>query len=341
MIDHFIEIQEASKVPKYQQIVNSVRAAAAKGALKPGTKLPSVNELVIEFDISRDTVVRAYDQLKESGVIESVPGKGYYLRPVEFAIKAKVFLLFNKLSAHKKIIYDAFSKKLGDKATIDFFIYDNNYRQFKQLIGSTAARDYTHYVLICHFEEGGDDVCNFLNASIPGDKLIVLDKALPDTCAQASSVYQDFELDIYRALLALNSQLKKYHTLKLVIQKPSYHPKEIQQGFIRFCAEFAYKYELVKTLENEELAEGNAYINLREDDLVLLIKKIKQSGLLPGKNIGLISYNDTPIKEVLLEGITVISTDFENLGREAAACVLSNEDRKTANPFYVIPRNSL
>ena len=117
----YIDIKEASKVPKYQQIVDSVLSAIGAGQVRTGDKLPSVNELLIEFDISRDTVVRAYDHLKESGIIESVPGKGYYIKNDQLTLKARVFLLFNKLSAHKKIIYDAFSQCLGDRATIDFF----------------------------------------------------------------------------------------------------------------------------------------------------------------------------------------------------------------------------
>ena len=337
----FIDIKEASKVPKYQQIVDSVLSAIGTGQVRTGNKLPSVNELLIAFDISRDTVVRAYDHLKESGVIESVPGKGYYIKNDQLALKAKVFLLFNKLSAHKKIIYDAFSQSLGDRVTIDFFIYENNYRHFKELIRHSKSRDYTHYVIICHFEEGGDDLCHFLGAEIPAEKLIVLDKQLPEPCRRVATVYQDFEQDIYHALAELNPQLKKYRQLKMVMRRPTYHPAELRQGFLRFCGEYAYDFGIVEKIEEVPLEPATAYINLKEDDLVTLIKKIKQSGLTLGQDVGIISYNDTPLKEILLDGITVISTDFANLGRQAAELVLHKEAKSMANPFYVIARKSL
>ena len=60
-----------------------------------------------------------------------------------------------------------------------------------------------------------------------------------------------------------------------------------------------------------------------------------------GQDVGIISYNETPLKEVLLDGITVISTDFENLGKKAAEIILKNQGVYMENPFHVIQRSSL
>ncbi|WP_375324255.1 GntR family transcriptional regulator [Flagellimonas sp. GZD32] len=338
-----IDIKEESKVPKYKQIVDSILAAIENGKIKMDDRLPSVNELLIEFDISRDTVVRAYDHLKKNKIIISVPGKGYYIKKDQLDLKAKVFLLFNKLSPHKKIIYDAFAQTLGDNATIDFFIYENNYRHFKELILDSKKRSYTytHYVIIPHFEEGGDDVINFIQEEIPLEKLIVLDKRLDGLSSKVSCIYQDFENDIYSALVELNGKLRKYHQIKLLLRQKTYHPQEIKKGFIKFCGQFAYDFGFVEEIETSEIEEGTVYINLKENDLVTLIKKIKQSQFELGKEVGIISYNETPLKEVLLDGITVISTDFQNLGKKAAEIVLNNQQMYTDNPFHVIQRNSL
>lgn len=336
-----IDIKEESKVPKYQQIVDSVLSAIGNKKASTGDKLPSVNSLLIEFDISRDTVVRAYDHLKQTGIIESVPGKGFYVRNDQLRLKARVFLLFNKLSEHKKAIYDAFSRKLGDDATIDFFIYENNYRHFKELILEAKKRNYSHFVIICHFEEGGDDLCGFLKSEISLDKLIILDKRLPGNCLDVATVYQDFEKDIYNALCELNPRLQKYDRLRMLMRSKTYHPAEIKKGFIRFCGEFAFDFSTVENIQDETPEKGTVYVNLKEGDLVALIKKLKQSDLVIGRDVGIISYNDTPIKEVLLDGITVLSTDFENLGTQAAEMVLGIRSGQIENPFYVIPRNSL
>lgn len=338
---HLIHISEHSKVPKYQQIINSILTAIENGEVKISDKLPSVNELLIEFDISRDTIVRAYDHLKRIKLIESVPGKGYYIKKVDLVLKAKVFLLFNKLSPHKKIIYDAFAKELGDSATIDFFIYDNNYRHFKELILASKSRDYSHYAIICHFEEGGDDLVGFLEKEVPLQKLVILDKKVEALGDHVVCVYQDFEKNIHSALIELNQSLKKYKRIKLLLRDKTYHPTEIKNGFLKFCTKYGYDHEVVEAIEHEIIDKSTAYISLMENDLVLLIKKIKRTNFVLGQDVGIISYNDTPLKEIVLDGITVISTDFEKLGKISAQLILNKEKRQFENPFYIIPRKSL
>lgn len=59
-----------------------------------------------------------------------------------------------------------------------------------------------------------------------------------------------------------------------------------------------------------------------EDDLVLLIEKIIETKLEVGKQMGVISYNDTPLKKIILNGINTISTDFHLMGKKAAQLIL-------------------
>lgn len=339
-MNQIIQINEHSKTPKYKQIIQSILSSIEKGVLKEMDKLPSVNRLLIQFDISRDTVVKAYEELKETGIIESVPGKGYYVKNIHLKRKAKVFLLFNKLSAHKQIIYNAFANALGEQASIDFFIYHNNYRLFKEWILENKDRDYTHFVIIAHFLDGGADLREVIN-QIPKGKLILLDKKIEGITGEYAAVYQDFAKDIYNSLTEALDLLQKYKTIKIIFPDYGYHPKEILTGFKRFCSEYAFDYQIVNDIEKEPIVPDEAYINLMEDDLVILIKKVKNLGYEVGKDVGIISYNETPLKEILLNGITVISTDFEKLGETAARMVLENGSDHITNPFYLVVRNSL
>ena len=59
-----ISIENQSGTPKYKQIVWSIELAIAENRVKKGDKLPSVNKVSLEFSISRDTVLLAYDELK-------------------------------------------------------------------------------------------------------------------------------------------------------------------------------------------------------------------------------------------------------------------------------------
>lgn len=336
----YISIDDYSKTPKYRQIINSICTSIQAGKLKVDDKLPSVNKLLIHYDISRDTVVKAYDHLKLNKIIRSVPGKGNYVMTENISTGPRVLLLFNKLSAHKKIIYDAFSKKLGDDAAIDFYIYNNDFKLFKRILQEKKQSDYTHFVIISHFLEGGDNAVNLIN-DLPKSKLIILDKHLEGLSGEYASVYQDFEKDLYHVLTLMINKLSKYHTLKLIFPTYTYHPKSIKNGFRKFCDEYAFNYSIINAVNADYIREGDAYINLMEDDLVHLIKKCREKNLTIGQQIGIISYNETLLKEVLLDGITTISTDFELLGKTAAAFIISNTKAHTPNPFNVIYRASL
>jgi DNA-binding transcriptional regulator YhcF (GntR family) len=328
-----------SATPKYLQLANSIIKAIGDGKIKKDELMPSINELSFEFEISRDTAEKGYKYLKKIGVLDSVPGKGYFVQETNMKQQLKIFLLFNKLSPHKKIIYDAFVAALGDLASIDFYIYNNDFDFFKRLILG-KKKDYTHFVIIPHFMDGGENAAEIIN-TIPKDKLILLDKLVHGVDGQYAAVYENFENDIYNALEQALPQLSKYHTLKIIVPFYTYHPKEILKGYKRFCNQYAFNYKVVHNIANEPIKEGEAYINLMEDDLVILIEKILATKMKVGKHVGVISYNETPLKKIILNGITTISTDFQMMGEKAAQLVLEHSTQHVEIPFELTMRASL
>ncbi len=328
-----------SATPKYLQLANCIIKAISEGVLKENDVLPSINELSFEFEISRDTAEKGYKHLKKTGVLGSVPGKGYYVKNAELDHKLKIFLLFNKLSAHKKIIYDSFVASLGDMAAIDFYIYNNDFLLFKKLI-SQQKGDYSHYVIIPHFLEGGENVHEIVN-TLPKDKLILMDKLLPGVTGDYAAVYEDFEEDIYNALVQANNKLSKYNTIKIIFPEYTYHPTEILEGFYKYCQQYAFNYKVVHQIEVEPIQKGEVFINLMENDLVTLIEKILATGLKVGKDVGVISYNETALKKIILNGITTISTDFQMMGEKTAQMILGQSTEHVAIPFYLTLRASL
>lgn len=334
-----IKVDEYSITAKYLQIANSVIREIENGHIHTGDNMPSINELSIELDIARDTVERGYKHLKNIGVIDSVPRRGYYIVNTEFRRPLKVFLLFNKLSEHKKTIYDSFFSTLGDHAVIDFYIYNNDFLLFKRLL-SSRREDYTHYVIIPHFIEGGENAHEIIN-TIPKDKLLLLDKVLPHVEGEYAAAYENFENDIYTALSGATEQLSKYHTIKIIFPEQSYYPPEILKGFKNFCQDFAFAYKVISDITDEPIKEGEVYINVMEDDLIALIERILSTNLKIGEQVGIISYNEIPIKKIILNGITTISTDFKQMGKMAAELILSNSKAQVEVPFRLIHRASL
>ena len=334
-----IYIDEFSATPKYQQLANCIIKAIESNKLQLDDVLPSINELSFEFEISRDTAEKGYKYLKKIGIIGSVPGKGYYIKSSNIERKVKVFLLFNKLSAHKKIIYDSFVSTLGDAATIDFYIYNNSLPLFKKLL-LNSKEDYNYYVIIPHFMDGTEQADKVIN-SIPKEKLILLDKLVPGVTGNYGAIYENFEKDIYNALEEALNLLSKYNTLNIILPEYTYHPIEITAGFCKFCQDYAFNYKIVHNIRKETIKKGEVYISLMEEDLVNLIEKILDQNLVLGKEVGVISYNETSIKKIIMNGITTISTDFKMIGEKAAELILHKSTEHIEARFYLTVRNSL
>lgn len=74
-----ILISNSSKLPIYEQIVNSIKEAIISGELEANEKLPSIRSLAKDLNISVITTKRAYEELEKQGFIETVGGKGCYV----------------------------------------------------------------------------------------------------------------------------------------------------------------------------------------------------------------------------------------------------------------------
>ncbi len=90
------QINFKSGKPAYLQVVDQVKAAAASGALRPGEALPSIRPLAEELRLNRNTIAKAYAELESLGVIETLPGKGCFLKenhsPLRKEIRRKLLM---------------------------------------------------------------------------------------------------------------------------------------------------------------------------------------------------------------------------------------------------------
>ena len=171
------------------------------------------------------------------------------------------------------------------------------------------------------------------------DKIFILDRLKADL-NKSAVVYQDFKLDFYDALEAGISYLKKYR--KLVFVNPGgKEPIERSEAFERFCSENDFNFEIVKSLTGIRPSLYEAYFLISDRDLVQLVKIAKYYKYKLGKKSGIVSFNDTKLKEVVAGGITTISTDFVEMGRSLANMVLEKQTGQIRNPSRLIIRNSL
>jgi len=78
--------------PLYLQLVDQVKSAAASGAVRAGEALPSIRPLAEELRVNRNTVAKAYAELESQGVIETIAGKGCFVRAAPSPYRKEVRL---------------------------------------------------------------------------------------------------------------------------------------------------------------------------------------------------------------------------------------------------------
>lgn len=334
----YSRIDSESGVPKYRQVEDLIISDIESGIFKQGQRIPSINETSEELLLSRDTVEKAYVQLKEKGILASVRGKGYYVRQSSIGKKLRISLIFNKLSNYKRSLYNSFVQTLGKKASVDVFIYNYDILEFERIIENNLS-NYDYFVILPHFKSENADVASVIR-KIPKEKVLIVDRNLAEL-KDYPVVYQEYDLDIREALSEALEMLAKYVRLNLIFPKTEYYPSYIRKGFIIFCQTNHFVYRILDSPDEDQISRQEAYITISDNDLYDLIRMIKRKEWIPGTDIGIISYNENPVKEILCDGISTISTNHDEIGHTAAEMILKKDFKRIKCPFQFIHRKSL
>lgn len=329
-----ISIKTSIGIPKYKQIIFSIEKAIEDKIVCKDEKLPSINKVCITHSISRDTVLQAYDELKKRGVIYATLGKGYFIKSTEIKPKQRIFLLFDELNIFKEDLYNSFLQSVGSEAEIDIYFHHFNSHLFRKLIQESKG-NFTQYVIMpTNLAEAADII-----KTLPVETVTILDQTNSDL-SNYPAVYQNFVKDMYEGLQKGKAQLEQY--AKLILIFPGFRePIGMKIGFEKFCQEHHFNYEVHTEFTNEKVVSGTVYIIPNDRDLVRVIEQAKTQHLQLGKDYGIISYNETPLKKFVENGITTISTNFEFMGKTLAEMILKNNKTKIENPSQLILRNSL
>ncbi len=333
-----LQLNTDYKVSKVKQIVAYITKDIEKGILKKDTKLPSINEFSEQYSVARDTIEKAYKELKQQDYIISVIGKGFFVKGRKDK-KINILLVFNELSSYKKILYDNFIQAIGNKANVDLQFHHYNPQHLNAILDRNLGL-YHYYIVMPHFfHTSKRSECLQVLNRIPANELMLLDKYLPEVEPDVMGVFQVFDDDIFNALVSIDDLLKKYKNVRVVFPTHTNYPLEALEGIKKYCVKSSIKFSLIKDIKKEEMLGGTVYMVNVESDLAEIIKKIRQSDLQLGVNVGIISFNETVLKELL--DITVVTTNFEHMGRCAAEMILSKKVTQVKIPFAVIRRKSI
>jgi DNA-binding transcriptional regulator YhcF (GntR family) len=327
---HF-QVDPFSNQLKFQQLIDSIIDAISRNLLQVGDILPSVNQLCHESKLSRDTVFKAYAELKNRGIVESVPNKGYFIARAT----TKVFLFLDTFKAYKEVLYGSLRDNLPENVGVDLNFHHYNIGIFDKVIKESLGK-YTRYIIM-NFDHG--QVPEIIS-QIPRDRLLIIDWRIHST-PDMSVIYQDFGQTLYDSLKDHLELIGKYKRFTYLYPEFTYHPQESITWFERFGKDYALNYQVLRQAKKFDVQKDDLYLLVSDRTLARFLDQCSEKNLTPGKDVGVISYNETPMKKYVKDGITVISTDFELMGRKAAEFAVSGEPVHIQIPTQMKVRNSL
>jgi DNA-binding transcriptional regulator YhcF (GntR family) len=338
MRDIFEKIHELQAIPSYSknnQLVQGVINAIDEKLLTRGSALPSVNAMIKEFGFARETIVKAYRELKERGIIESHNRLRYYVINEDTSQEMKVALLMFTYDTFQKLFFNSFRETLGENVHLDVFFHHSNIEIFETILNHIKGR-YSMYAISAmpHPKTA------MLLQQIPPHKLVMFDRFEPMQ-GDHSTITQEFEKSSYQAFCEVADAIKKFDEFIFIYEPSSDIPIEILRSFTKFTNEFNIKGNVQISYKKGSVEKGLVYLIIDNVELFEVIKDCKSKGLEIGRDVGLLSHNDEPGKELIADGISTFSTDFALMGKRTAEVVLSKERVQEIIPSRLIRRNSL
>ncbi|HOT62757.1 MAG TPA: GntR family transcriptional regulator [Treponemataceae bacterium] len=339
-------INDASGHPKFLQIANRLRELIDSGKLGLGDRLPSVNQVIAHFGVSRDTAVKAYQELKNQGIVESTPNKAFFVSNVLLREGLKrVLFLTDAWTPYKERVYSGLLDGLAGDYYVDIVIHNDSFDVLRMAYEKyRAIGSCTSFLIIPTAAQGQEhDYFQYVN---PGN-LLFLDRRVDGLPHPA--VWQDFANGFHSALAAKSERLAKYRRL-VFLTKYFTNPiiEEMREGLSRFASEcgmgFAHQHTMFsdREIKGSVLPEkGELYVVLDDHLLIEAMTACRERGLKLGSDVGLIAVNDGPFYAHLPTPISVLTADFYAMGLEAARFVTSGETRGSPVATSLIVRESV
>lgn len=336
-------VNKAGNEPIYKTLVSEVELAIRGGSLKAGEMLPSMNDLSSKLDISRETVKKAYGILTEKGLLVPRHGKGFYAADLSTSGTPQVLVIFDKLSVYKQLLFNAFSETLGNSAQTVILNHNQSVDLLEYYLDNNLDH-YDYYVVMPHFplDKVTQDRALRQISRIPNRKLIMLDHLQPGYTGHCGAVYQDFENDIYHGLTKGFAKSDGTLRLRVITLPSSLYGNSIRKGVERFVSERRLPVEFL-TEAPSDIKSGDTFLVLNsqlDTGLVALAHRISEAGLTVGTDVRIISYNESDMNELVLGGLTTVSTDFRQMGRLAAEMILARKPEIIHNHFDMICRST-
>lgn len=329
--------------PLYKKIADRITGRIRSGEFLAGSQLPSINAVALQYKASRESVVAAFRYLLKEGVVASRQGKGYFVREEFLSGKKSVLVLLDKFSPHQQTILDSFIQNVGSDVDVTIRAHYQSIDAFSAILDKELGR-YDWYLLFPHFPV--DDVSQAQALlqiyRLPQERLILIDRLFPGSPDNAGASYQSIECDIPETLAEAANDIRAFGRMRFIPLSVSLYGTLVDRVIREFCVTNDIPFESLSEIP-ETINRGDVFFltgSRLDQKLVALVKRIQAAGLSIGKDVGIICYNDFPLNELILGGLSTLSTDFAQMGREAAKMISEGRLSRIRGKCRLIRRNT-
>jgi hypothetical protein len=188
---------------------------------------------------------------------------------------------------------------------------------------------------------------NFDDANVPeiiskisNDKLLLIDWNVHSSI-ENNYLFQDFGKSFSKSLEGATGLFRKYKEIHFLYPSFTNHPMETITFFKKYCKAFNFNFKIILDSKKFNIKKNIAYISVSDRMLGLFLEQCRNKNFEPGVEVGFLSYNETPMKKFIYKGISVISTNFNELGTKAAEFITKEKPMQSYIETQLIIRESL
>jgi DNA-binding transcriptional regulator YhcF (GntR family) len=332
----FQEIKKLIDIPSYSKhdrFVQGIINAINENVIAQDETLPSVNRLIKELGFSRETIIKGYKDLISRGIVESKNRLGYFVGNGNTEQTLTVALLMYNLDTFEEQFYRNFRHELGQNIRLNPYFHHGDIEIFETILTQIKGK-YGMYVIAPIPHPKTKELLD----TIPRNKLLMFDRYEP-LQGDFNHITQEFGQSSYKIFSQLAPKISRFDEMIFYHSPSSLDPKEIVKSFKKFLKDFNIKGRIINEYLPGTVEKGKVYFTLDNFALWQIMRDCKSQNLVPGKDLGILSHNDEPAKEII--GITTFSADFSNMGKLAGQAILNKEKISLTVPMILSERNTL
>lgn len=336
-------IDKTSDIPIYKQIYMLVETGIRNGSLAPGQMLYSMNDFAGRADISRETVKKAYNLLCRDNLIIPHQGKGFFVADNSSGENLEILVLLDKQTIYNQQFVQSLQSSLSPQVHYSILLYNQDVDLFEYYLDKSLDK-YDYYIISPHFPLDGASQAKAakLLKRVPNHKMIMVDNWIRKVPGNYGVVYQDFAKDVITGLSEGKKDIVRSGRIKVVLLPSSLYGVIILESVRELANEWKIGLSVFNSIP-ESFEKGDVVLVLNsqlDTGLVILSRCVKECGLKIGTDVKVITYNEFPLNEVVLGGLTTLSTDYVMMGEHVATMIKSGKMSKIHNEFRMTRRHT-